>query len=129
MSDELIPCKKCGTVPYAVNDELCGWGVVYMLCDCGTFDCMFSLRPTHEGAARAWDAANTIGDLKPCPYCGESAHSTTADADFGGRWARVSCVNDECGVQPYFVVSEYDTAEKNLKLATARWNTRKESTS
>jgi len=73
--------------------------------------------------------------LKPCPFCGEPAEAINSLADDifnSGNWARISCVNHDCGVKPYSVQSATRELQllSSLKAAVAhRWNTRQEPTS
>lgn len=56
--------------------------------------------------------------LKPCPFCGQSAHLVTVELSDGSEMYEVDCKNVVCPVSPYTPV--YDTETE----AVDAWNRR-----
>jgi len=56
--------------------------------------------------------------LKPCPFCGQSAHLVTVEQPDGSETYSVDCDNDGCVVSPYTPL--YDTETEAVEV----WNRR-----
>lgn len=135
----LNPCKKCGETPSLENGNLFGCDISLIhcvVCDPHNLRGIHFVANTEKEVMLLWNAAQAkYNGLKPCPFCGEPAESLNSkpnDIFRYGNWARISCVNQDCGVQPFAVQSETSEIQAlcNLKRDVAgQWNTRKEPTS
>lgn len=64
-------------------------------------------------------------ELKPCPFCGTLPEVRASKPDeLVRRWGRVSCVNSDCHVKPYAVVTALRTSEDPATKTIGFWNER-----